>query len=257
MIITGTNFIDSSTLTSSSGIANQNVNNLKIPQLSKNFIMNTNGIITLTGVATIPCIVIDAGTCSRIQMTVLYQDAHSETYDLSATTTAFYHYLDQNAGTYKHENITSLTLQFTGQLAGDLSQLLPSIGYIFVGEYMKLPAINPSAGLYYSTTTQKTNSISGQQFTDKGYQFVSTEFSFPRIPETTEMFLGVNVAGRQQILATWQETEFQYSWLMPWENSLDKIPPIFGSMTANSLKFTRSEANALYWSLDFAFQEIK
>lgn len=256
MILTGENYIKSATLASTSGIANQNIENLKIPQLSKNFVMNTNGTITLTGVSTIPCVVIDVGTCSRIQMTVVYNDTHSEQYDLTATSSSFYHFLDKNTGTYKHENITSLTFQFTGLLDGDLSQLLPSIGYIFIGKYLQMPPVNPSAGLYYNTTTQKTNSISGQQFTDKGYQYIETDFSFPRIPETSEVFLGKTIAGRQEILSAWKSTEFQYEWLFPWENSLDKIPPVFGSMKDNSLKFTRSESS-LYWSLEFSFREIK
>ena len=87
--------------------------------------------------------------------------------------------------------------------------------------------------------------------------FISTSFDFPRIPDTEEVFLGISRSGRQQILEVWRETEFQYAWLFPWESSLDKVPPIFGSMESDSLQFDRSEVDGLYWSMSFSFMEIK
>lgn len=258
MILTGKNYIDTATLVSTDGYSTlQDVNNLKIPQLSKNFIMNTSGVVTLSGVGTINVIIIDKGNCTSISAAVTYNDTHVETIALTSSSTAFYHFLDQDTGTYKNENINHIDFTFIGPLTGTAEELLPRVGYIFVGEYLQLPAIDPNAGLYYNTTSQKTNSISGQQYTDSGYQYISTAFNFPRVPETSGAFLGKTVAGRQQILAAWRETELQYSWLYVWENSLDKVPPIFGSMEGDSLQFDRVLGDEIKWSLSFNFSEVK
>ena len=242
MIITGKNYIDQATLTSSSGISGQNIEYLKIPQLSKNFIMNGPGLITVTGISSFNCIIIDKGTCSRIDIIITYNDTSTNSFMMDSSSTCFYKFATET-------NVDEISIQFTGD------NVAPSIGYLFVGDYLQLPPISPTASLYYITTTQKTNSISGQQFTDKGYQYISTSFEFPRIPESSSVYLGKTVAGRQEILATWKETEFQYSWLFPWENSLDKVPPIFGSIENNSIEFDKAED--LYWSLSFTFVEIK
>lgn len=256
MILTGINYITDATLTSTDGYNSlQNIEYLKIPQLSKNFVMNTSGVIVLSGVATIPCLIIDKGNCTSITATVTYLDAYVESYDLTATDTCFYHFLDKNTGAHKETGINTISMLFIGPLSG--TDLLPSVGYIHAGEYLQLPAISPSAVLYYDTTSQKTSSISGQQYSDRGYQTVSTTFEFPRIPESTESYLGKIVAGRKQILATWRETEFQYSWLFPWEQSLADVPPIFGSMNSTSLEFIRSGDSNLYWTMSFDFKEVK
>jgi hypothetical protein len=257
MIITAKNYIDTATLASTDGYNSlQDVNNLKIPQLSKNFIMNTSGVVTLSGVSTINAIMIDKGNCTSISAAITYVDTTTYSISLTMTDTVFYHFLDQDTGN-KNENIDHIHFTFVGPSTGTAEELLPRVGYIFVGEYLQLPAIDPTAGIYYSTTSQKTNSISGQQYTDSGYQYVSTTFTFPRIPDTSEVFLGKTVAGRQEILAAWRETEFQYSWLWPWENDLDKVPPIFGSMDTDSLQFDRVDCDGIRWSLSLGFREIK
>ena len=243
MIITGKNYIEDATLTSSSGLAGQNIENLKVPQLSKKYIMNGPGFITVTGISSFDSIVIDKGTCSGIYANVHDSTGQHSTY-MNSTNTCFYLFSS-------YTGVTQIDFTINGLVD------TPEIGYIHIGNYLQLPPINPTAGLYYSTTTQKTNSISGQQYTDKGYQFISTSFEFPRIPDSEEVFLGKTVAGRQEILATWRETEFQYAWLFPWESSLDKIPPIFGSMESDSLQFDRSEVDGLYWGMSFTFVEIK
>lgn len=255
MILTGINYIDVATLTSTDGSTTlQDVNNLKIPQLSKNFIMNTSGVVTLSGVPTINSIIIDKGNCTSISAAITYVDTTVETLSLISTSTSFYYFLDQEN---LNENIDHIHFTFVGPLSGTAEELLPRVGYIFVGEYLQLPAIDPNAGLYYTTTSQKTNSISGQQYTDSGYQYISTSFNFPRVPEISGVFLGKTIAGRQEILAAWRETELQYSWLFPWENSLDKVPPIFGSMDGDSLFFDRVEGDEIKWSLSFDFIEVK
>ncbi len=243
MILTGKNYIESATLTSNSGLAGQNINNLKIPQLTKTYIMNGPGLITVTGITDFSSIVIDKGTCSGIFARIYTSTGESNIY-LTETETCFYSFTT-------YTGVTQIDLTFNGSVD------TPSIGYIFLGDYLQFPAMSPNAVLYYETTTQKTSSISGQQYTDRGYQAVSTTFEFPRVPETSESYLGVVVAGRQEILATWRETEFQYSWLFPWEASLDKIPPVFGSMNATSLEFVRSSDSIFYWTMSFDYKEIK
>ena len=270
MIITGKNYIEFAQLSCATPIENQIIDNLKIPQLSKAYKMLQipNPIECLfTSVIRAKCIVIDRGTLtSNAEIEINLGYVGSPTFTLESNGSSFFLLLDKIdttglPGEFISNHIDSVTKEFIISTLNieiiDSTNTEPEIGYIHIGDYLQLPPINPSAGLYYSTTTQKTKSISGQQYTDKGYQFVSTSFDFPRIPDTEEVFLGKTVAGRQEILSTWSETEFQCAWLFPWEQSLDKIPPIFGSMDSNSLQFDRSETDGLYWSMSFNFSEIK
>ena len=250
MTITGKNYIDQSSLTCLNPGPNQLIDNLKIPQLSKTFqAANTTTVINidLTSVIEIQSIVLDIGNMQNANIYVTGSTASigdpEYTASLIETESCFYLFTNVAARYWK--------------IYIDNGTKNPKFGYIHIGDYLRFPAINTNAVLFYSTTTQKTNSISGQQFTDRGYQFVSTAFEFPKIPETSELFLGTTVAGRQQIIEVWKETEFQYEWLFPWEKSLDKIPPIFGSMKSETLEFTRTEEKSAYWSLSFEFNEIK
>lgn len=252
MIITGKNYIESATLASSSGKLGQDVDNLKIPQLSKNFVMTASGVVDISNIDQfIQCIIIDKGTCESVSAVITWADSSTSSINLSSSSTCFYHLFSSTP-----LKMSSLSLTFVGETVGVILQD-PSVGYIFIGDYLQLPAINQNSVLYYQTTTQKTSSISGQQYTDAGYQVVATTFDFPRVPDSTESYLGVVVAGRKQILATWRETELQYEWLFPWEQSLADVPPIFGSVEGDGLSFDRVSGEGKYWHMALSFREVK
>ena len=250
MILTGKNYIDQASLSCSNSGVNQILDNLKIPQLSKNWSASsttTSILIDLMSVKYVGSFIIDIGNLAGAEVNIEARESEYGdpvfTQTLTETASCFYG-LPNVEYRYWRLNIDGKTK-------------IPTFGYITLCDYLQMPAVNPDASIFYSTTTQKTTSISGQQFTDAGYQYMHTEFEFPQIPDQKSQFLGKTVAGRQEIVAAWKQTEFQYAWLLLWENSLEKIPPVFGSVDSDTLQFTRSESDGLYWNMSFSFKEIK
>lgn len=255
MILAYKNYIKDSTLTANTEDLNQNIDNLKIPQLSKGFQFNNNLgniIMSFPSAKNLKSCIIDIGTMDQECVVTIKGSTVSDNWGdapfvqtLVTTGSCVYGFFDE---TYQYWLIDFV----------DVSQQVKiKIGYIFVGDWLQMPPMSQDAGIYYETTTQNTMSISGQQYSDRGIQFVSTAFDFPRIFEDEAEYFGKTVAGRKQILAAWRETEFQYCWLFLWESSLEHIPPIFGSMEKESIEFERVRGQDIFWSLSFKYKEIK
>lgn len=142
--------------------------------------------------------------------------------------------------------------------AEDTSQVYLWIGYVYLGDFLQMPGIDPNYVLNYKTTSARTLSVSLQPYGDKGIQNFSSGFTFPIITDyTIQNPSGIDMATRYDILEMWYSVEGHTPFYLEIaEDSLDVIPPYFGIFNKSDMVFKMDKTQSFY-SLGFYFQETK
>lgn len=138
----------------------------------------------------------------------------------------------------------------------DISVTQIELKYGFIGEYTQMPPMDPNINLEYSTTSKVTFSQSGQTYGDKGYEVFSTSFTFPTITDYPREIDEQTIATRDEILLMWRFVEgITPIYIVIWENSMDKVPPILGIIDEDSMTFEKEGVDT--WSVSFGFRETR
>lgn len=250
MIVHYKNYLEDAILTAQNTPVGQDIYDLKVPHLSQTFSqLNTGAFVglDLQSAKQIRSVVIDKGNLLLTTTVTLYADDNPsftspESFVMTSTDTCYYWMGDK---TYRYWKISFTDPTLTSIV----------IGYIHIGDYLVLPGIDPGAQLTYATTSSRDLSISGQVYGDLGYQYLSTTFDFPYIPENNWIRDGKTVANRKDIINMWNTVQnSQPVWLMIWENSLDVVAPVFCVINQSEIQLTKSQLN---WSTSINFLEVK
>ena len=132
------------------------------------------------------------------------------------------------------------------------------LGYVFMGEGLQLPGIDPDYILNYNTTSSTTMSVSLQPYGNIGIKNFSSSFSFPIITDYERTATnGEAMATRIDILEMWYEVEGHTPFYLEIaEEALSTIPPYFGILAQGSLSFKLDKTQNFY-KLKFKFQQTK
>lgn len=255
MIIHYKNYLEDAILTSQNSPVGQDIYDLKVPHLSQTF-SQVNNYPTLpyisldlqSAIAIRSCI-IDIGNLRSASVVTLYADDNSsftspETFSMTYATTCFY-----------WQNSTAKTYRYWKIVVSDTVLSSIVIGVVNIGDYLVMPGIDPGTSLSYNTTSSRDMSISGQVYGDLGYQYLTTSFSFPFVPETSWVYEGKTIATRKDILDMWNTVQnSQPVWVFIWESSLDTTAPVFCVFNQSTVEFSKS---ALSWSTSLTLLECK
>jgi len=229
--------IDDTTLTASSSPVGQDIDNLKVPQLARDYTFSSNNesVVIAFSVATeIKSFIVDRGNLTAAATVTLQGNATdawgapSYSQAMTYTGTAFYLDLDE---TYKYYRLKLV----------DAAVTTISIGYIHLGpEYTQMPPISNGAQLFYATTNEPSFSISNQVFANEGYEYLETTFEFTNISDSAQTILGKTIATRSEILVMWSAIRnTQPLWAMLWEENLDVFPPVFCVLNQSNLNMQK------------------
>lgn len=128
-------------------------------------------------------------------------------------------------------------------------------GYIFIGDYITMPAVTPNSTIKYNTTGSRDLSISMNVYGDRGLNYNSYTLSFPYISDTAWTNEGVSIATRQQIVDWFYVVGMiQPFWLFIWQSNLSIHAPVFSVVDQSSLEFVRQEG---FYTTQIAFVEVK
>lgn len=248
------NKVDLASITSSSIKTGTSISNLIHKHLSKRFSFNDdNGTIDMDlGISTnIKKILIGGSNMTDSATVTLEASLNSDYSTIDFTTvvdlydTTWAKNLDEN---YRYWR---LSCSDTG-----LSYLW--IGYLYLGNYLLMPGINPNYTLNYQTTSKVILSVSLQPYGDVGIRNFKSKFTFPIITDYEVIGpSGEALATRADILEMWYEVEGGIPFYCEVaENKLDIIPPIFGIINQGSLKF-KLDKDQNFYKFSLTFQETK
>jgi len=255
MIIHYKNYLEDAILTAENIPFDQDIYNLKIPHLSRTF-SQVNNYPTLPFISmdlqsakAVRSFIVDIGNLKSTTVVTLLAANNSsftspETFTLTYANTCFY-----------WQNTTAKTYRYWRLRISDTSLSTITLGVINIGDYLVLPGIDPGTTLSFNTTSSRDLSISGQTFGDLGYQYLSTTFDFPFVPETNWLYGGKTIANRKDIITMWETVQNSMPvWLFIWENSLSTVSPIFCVLNQSSIEFKKSQLN---WATSISFLEVK
>jgi len=243
MRIYSSNHINEATLTASSSDINQDLERVKIAHLAQTFRFDGNDEwikINLGESMDIKSFIVDRGNLTSTATVTLQANttdswtAPEYSQVLTETDSMYYTDLDE-------------TYQWWRLVIEDSSIVKISIGYIVIGdEYIQMPGIDPEVDLQYNTTSQRSISVSGQVFGNRGYRYLETTFSFPQFDNET----------RKKLLAMWEDIEnLTPVWVMLWANNLNDFEPIFAVIEDNSISFKKVEWGS-YYSCDITVRQV-
>ena len=247
------NLIEESTLSTSSTFDGYSVDNLKTSRLSEQYkakFISTTINITFLEVKDIQSFIIDRGELSDSATVTLQgnsiSDFTSPPFEVSLVKTDTCFYID-----------IDVSYQYFRLVIEDSVE--PTFGYIHIGsKFLQMPRINPKVELFYNNTSEATISLSGQSYEDEGYEFLETNFDFPKIYEDNFVYRGELVANRQDILdmfRTIKSTTNQKIWVFIWSNDLDTIPPVFCILNQSKIKIKIEDEGEYSTSLNI--REVK
>lgn len=248
-----TNYITDATLTPSSSATGFNVNDLTIPQLANVFRWDGDSetlVIEFSEAKNIKSFIMDKGNLtSNVNITFQANATDvwtSPSYSTSLTETDSMYYKDLDE-----------TYQYWRLVISDTTIDKIQLGYIVIGdEYLQMPGISPEVDLYYNTTSAGETSIGGQYYSDEGYQYLETKFSFPQIGEDNLVINGTTLANRSEILAMWDSIQnLTPVWVMLWEKKLDEHRPYFCVISSDSFKMKKLSYGK-YYSLSLNLREV-
>jgi len=254
MRISYQNKLDEATLTPSSVKSGSTINNLTQKHLSKRFTFDGNSgtvDIDFGGNQDIKKVIIGGSNMTSSATVTLIASVNSD-----YSTTDFSTTLDIYDSTWT-KNLDE-TYRYWRLSVSDSSLTYLWMGYLYLGDYLQMPGIDPNYVLNYNTTSKVTMSVSLQPYGDKGINYFKSSFSFPIITDY-ETFGpgGESIATRADILEMWYEVESGIPfYLEVAENSLDVIPPFFGIFDGQGLSFKLDSSQGFY-SLKFSFTETK
>lgn len=131
------------------------------------------------------------------------------------------------------------------------------IGYLFIGDHLQLPGVDPGVDLTYNTETIVTLSKTRQSYADRGVNYFSSSFEFPYITDYSYDIDGKTISTREDILEFWLENQGAVPFIMIiFEKSKDRIPPMMGLINQDSLSFKFDDTLGFY-SMKFNFAETK
>jgi hypothetical protein len=149
------------------------------------------------------------------------------------------------------------TYRYWRVVVSDATITSAAIGYLFIGDSLQLPPINPAVELEYANTSAVSFSVSGQTYGDTGYEYFKSSFDFPIITDYVRQVDGVDIATREDVLVFWGLNQGAKPVIISiFDNSRDKIPPFMGLITQNSLKFKFSKDMG-YYSTNMSITETK
>jgi hypothetical protein len=122
---------------------------------------------------------------------------------------------------------------------------------------LQMPPLDPSIELTYNNTGTVSRSITGQTYGNSGINYFSSGFEFPIITDYARTLNGKTLSTREEILTFWFINQgIKPFILLPFENSLDHIPPLMAIIDDNSLSFSFDRTQGHY-KLKFKITETK
>lgn len=248
------NYVEDATLVPSSAALNQDISRLKEPRLSSTFEFTGDADETITISFSIPrtigAVIIDRGNMSETAVVVLEGNTSdvwtSPAFSTNLTRTDTMHYADVDEA-----------YQYWRLVFNDVGTGGIRVGYLYIGgEYLRLPGYDPNVSFQYNTTSERSFSVSGQVFGNRGYEYLELPITFPDIPESQRLIPGLDepCAGRQEMLYWWRIVEnVQPFWIIPVVARIDEFPPFFAVLDGG-ITFTHTKD--LWYTCDLEFRQV-
>lgn len=129
------------------------------------------------------------------------------------------------------------------------------IGYIHVGlDRLKLPPLDPRIELNYNTTDISDFSISGQVYSDRGYDYLDTRFRFFNIDDSQYTKSGQNIATRKDLISFWELHRNAIPFWAVIDEALNLCPPYFVIINKPNLSFLRNDS--LKFDVEIPLREV-
>lgn len=246
------NYLDDATLTPSSTQTNRNINDLKIPHLTRSFSFGTssgNIIIDLGEEKNISCFVL-GGTNLKTGDTITLEANASDGW----TTPAY----SQTIPFYKKNQLLFLDETFRYWRVSMSSTVdMVKIGHIFIGQFIQLDGVLPDINFEYNRTDTLTMSGSLQPWGNIGYDHFSAKFTFDNIKNSPQIRNGKTIATRDEILEMWNHIgSITPVYLCIFDEDLALEPPIFGVINQTQMKMARQSKYQSY-KCEINFQETR
>lgn len=249
-ILYNNKFLSTFGLTASSSFAGFSTANLLDYHLSKYFKFNAN-----SGTIVIDCLtainlknIYLLGTNLTSNGSILIEANSENSWSTPAYSASGTIYSNGSAGimdidkTYRYWRIS----------IEDTSVTHLQVGYLFSGINLQLPALDPLIEFSYNTNSSVDYSISGQSYGDRGIEYFSSTFNFPQVADFNLQINDKAIATREDILVFWSvNLGVVPIVLIPFDNSLDKYPPIIGLVDQDKFAFTSNGDGTYKFSLKF------
>ncbi len=254
MRIAWKNYIYDSILEASSALTNRQVDDLKLPHLSRSFSFDSHQgsiVIDLKTIKNITCFVLGGTNLNENGTYITLEGNNSDSWEEPGFKSDINYYenhqllfLDQN---YRYWRVSI-----------NADTVYVKIGHIFIGQYLQLPGINPDITIEHNRTDSLSMGMGMSPYGDRGDKFLACIFKFPDIKDYTIEINKKKIATRKEILEMWNYVGGIIPvYMCVWEEDLNKEPPIFGIINnSNKLKFKRNDKYKSY-STQIAFQETK
>jgi len=119
------------------------------------------------------------------------------------------------------------------------------IGRLSFGSYLQMPPVAKEFDIPKKTTSNRSISITGQSYGDKGYKYRSPGFSFPFISNSEKVAID----------EMWNEADWiKPVFLLIWEDSLNIVGPIYCLIDQEELPW-KWDAEYQVWTLEINFLE--
>lgn len=250
------NQADNATLTASSELGRQYIDNIIVKQLDKTFSFdgNSGNIVIDFGSATqIKSIVlgninITSGTGSlTIQANAIDSwgaPSYSQTITIQSNTKNQVLYLDE-------------TYQYFRVVTSDSSLTNLSIGYLFMGDYLQLPSVEAVFDEAHFSNDRINITNSRQVYSTRFKPHQEKDFTIPSLSENAiTNGDGTILATKAQMLAFWDDVRNSTPFfIVPFEESLTLYAPLFIVLRVNNLKMRR--AQDFTYELPFNYGEVR
>lgn len=255
MLFLWDNKIDDAILTPSSELLSRPIENVQDSDLSKQFAMDSNSgniVIDLNNSEYISDVML-LGTNITSTGNITLEGSTTDNFSSPDYSSSMDVYSNGNCGI---KDVDS-TYQYWRVVITDTSISDILIGWLYIGERLQLPGIDPSVNLNYHTNTAATFSVSQQIYANTGVEYFSSSFSFPVITDEVVQYDGVDIATREDILEFWYSNRgAKPIVLVIWDNDRERFPPIVGVVAQDTLSFNMDRNQGSY-GLDFDFVETK
>jgi len=256
MQILWANQIGETTLTASSVKDGYSVENLKSYHLSKAFVFDGNSgniIIDLLTAVSIKDFSI-LGTNLTDSATITLEANASDVWTSPSFTTNLTLYSN---GVAEKQDIDE-SYRFWRLVVSDSTLTDLKLGYIYIGnDRLQMAGMEPDIDLNYNNTTAVSFSATQQTYADTGIEYFSSKFKFPIITDYETIIDSKTLATREDILEFWGFNKGATPIILRiFENSLNKVPPLIGMISQNTLRFKFDRTMGFY-SLDFSFLETR
>ena len=248
------NYIRDSILLASSTETGRDVEDLKIPHLTRSFAFGTSsGNITmdLGEERNITCFVLGGTNLNSGDTITLEANTSNEW-----TTPAF----TSSVGYYGQHSLLFLdeTYQYWRIVVSSTVDSL-KIGHIFIGQYLQLPGIDPNFDMNYNRTDSLTMSVGMQPYGDIGYEHFNAKITFPFVMDRNLSAGNLTLPTRHELLDMWNEVGGTTPcYLILWEMEMEIDPPIFGILNQSKLTFKKeTKDNQTFYKCEINWQETR